>query len=127
MPVAKRESHRLALRAAATSGDHRFFLGTDSAPHVDPLKECACGCAGIYTSVNTMSCLAMFSSRIMLWKSGSLRIAEWSAWYGCSRTKKRSRLRIRTCRSSFLQNAIPAPLQSPCSIPFFQIFWNVVD
>ena len=58
LPVAKREEHRLALRAAATSGDRRFFLGTDSAPHVDPLKETACGCAGIYTSINTMSCLA---------------------------------------------------------------------
>lgn len=58
LPVAKRESHRLALRAAATSGDPRFFLGTDSAPHVDPLKECACGCAGIFSSINTLSCLA---------------------------------------------------------------------
>ena len=58
LPVAKRESHRLALRAAAISGDKRFFLGTDSAPHVDPLKECGCGCAGIFTAVNTMSCLA---------------------------------------------------------------------
>ena len=58
LPVAKREEHRLALRGAATSGDARFFLGTDSAPHLDPLKECACGCAGIYSSVNTLSCLA---------------------------------------------------------------------
>lgn len=58
LPVAKREEHRLALRAAATSGDARFFLGTDSAPHVDPLKECACGCAGIYCAPNTLSCLA---------------------------------------------------------------------
>lgn len=58
LPVAKRETHRLALREAATSGDHRFFLGTDSAPHVDPAKECACGCAGIFTAINTMSCLA---------------------------------------------------------------------
>lgn len=58
LPVAKREEHRLALRAAATSGDKRFFIGTDSAPHIDPLKESACGCAGIYTSINTMSCLA---------------------------------------------------------------------
>jgi len=58
LPVAKRESHRLALRAAATSGDARFFLGTDSAPHVDPLKECGCGCAGIFTATNTMSLLA---------------------------------------------------------------------
>lgn len=58
LPVAKRETHRLALREAATSGDPRFFLGTDSAPHLDPLKECACGCAGIFSSLNTMSCLA---------------------------------------------------------------------
>lgn len=58
LPVAKRESHRLALRKAATSGDKRYFLGTDSAPHVDPAKECGCGCAGIFTATNTMSCLA---------------------------------------------------------------------
>ena len=58
LPVAKREEHRLALRAAATSGDARFFLGTDSAPHVDPLKECACGCAGCFTATNTMALLA---------------------------------------------------------------------
>ncbi len=58
LPVAKREAHRLALRAAATSGDARFFLGTDSAPHTDPLKESACGCAGCFTATNTLSILA---------------------------------------------------------------------
>jgi len=58
LPVAKRETHRLALRAAVTSGDRRFFLGTDSAPHPTDLKENACGCAGCYTSINTMSLLA---------------------------------------------------------------------
>jgi dihydroorotase len=58
LPVAKRETHRLALRAAATSGNKRFFLGTDSAPHLDHLKEHACGCAGCFTSTNTMSLLA---------------------------------------------------------------------
>jgi dihydroorotase len=58
LPVAKREEHRLALRAAATSGDPRFFLGTDSAPHVDALKEHACGCAGCFTATNTMALLA---------------------------------------------------------------------
>jgi len=54
LPVAKRENHRLALRAAATSGDARFFLGTDSAPHTDANKETACGCAGCFTATNTM-------------------------------------------------------------------------
>ncbi len=58
LPVAKRESHRQALRAAATSGDDRFFLGTDSAPHTDALKENACGCAGCFTAPNTMAILA---------------------------------------------------------------------
>jgi dihydroorotase len=58
LPVAKREKHRLALRAAATSGHRAFFLGTDSAPHVDALKEHACGCAGCFTATNTMPLLA---------------------------------------------------------------------
>jgi dihydroorotase len=58
LPVAKRETHRRALRAAATSGDARFFLGTDSAPHTDALKESACGCAGCFTAPNTLSILA---------------------------------------------------------------------
>jgi dihydroorotase len=58
LPIAKRENHRLALRKAATSGDARFFSGTDSAPHTDPLKEAACGCAGCFTAPNSLSCLA---------------------------------------------------------------------
>lgn len=58
LPVAKRELHRAALAEAATSGEARFFLGTDSAPHSDALKENACGCAGCFTATNTMSILA---------------------------------------------------------------------
>lgn len=50
LPVAKRESHRLAVRAAATSGSPKFFLGTDSAPHSIVAKEAACGCAGIFNA-----------------------------------------------------------------------------
>ena len=58
LPVAKREAHRVALVQAAVSGDHRFFLGTDSAPHTDANKLLPCGCAGIYSAPNTLSCLA---------------------------------------------------------------------
>jgi dihydroorotase len=50
LPVLKREHHRQALVRAATSGDPRFFLGTDSAPHARHTKEAPCGCAGIYTA-----------------------------------------------------------------------------
>ncbi|MDP2826012.1 MAG: dihydroorotase [Sulfuritalea sp.] len=50
LPVLKRESHRQALLAAAISGNPKFFLGTDSAPHAQSTKEAACGCAGCYTA-----------------------------------------------------------------------------
>lgn len=50
LPVLKREVHRAAVAAAATSGDPRFFLGTDSAPHARSAKESACGCAGVFSA-----------------------------------------------------------------------------
>lgn len=83
LPVAKRESHRVALVEAATSGDSRFFLGTDSAPHADPLKECACGCAGCFTATNTMSCLAhVFENAGALDKLEAFASLHGPAWYG---------------------------------------------
>merc|ERR1712227_229090 len=48
LPILKREEHRLALVGAATSGNPKFFAGTDSAPHPRSKKESACGCAGCY-------------------------------------------------------------------------------
>jgi len=58
LPVLKRETHRQALVAAATSGDPRFFLGTDSAPHAKGDKEADCGCAGCYTALHAMELYA---------------------------------------------------------------------
>ena len=61
LPVLKRERHRLAVRAAAVSGSGRFFLGTDSAPHVREAKESGCGCAGIFNAPHALeSYLAVF-------------------------------------------------------------------
>ena len=59
LPILKRETHRLALVEAATSGSPRFFLGTDSAPHARHLKENACGCAGCYNALHAMELYAM--------------------------------------------------------------------
>jgi len=58
LPVLKRETHRQALLAAATSGSPKFFLGTDSAPHAVHLKEHASGCAGCYTAYTAMELYA---------------------------------------------------------------------
>lgn len=55
LPILKRETHRLALIEAATSGDPKFFLGTDSAPHSQSNKETDCGCAGIFTAHAAMA------------------------------------------------------------------------
>jgi len=83
LPVAKRETHRLALRKAAVSGDPRFFLGTDSAPHVDPLKECACGCAGCFTAPNALACLAqVFEQENALDRLERFASLDGAAWYG---------------------------------------------
>lgn len=58
LPVLKREEHRRALVEVATSGHARFFLGTDSAPHAQRLKEHACGCAGCYTAPHALELYA---------------------------------------------------------------------
>jgi dihydroorotase len=58
LPIAKREVHRLALRAAAVSGNPSFFLGTDSAPHAVAAKETACGCAGIFNAPGALEIYA---------------------------------------------------------------------
>jgi len=58
LPILKRRTHREALVKAATGGDQRFFLGTDSAPHATDTKENACGCAGCFTAPVALSCLA---------------------------------------------------------------------
>ncbi|MFU8817543.1 MAG: dihydroorotase [Pseudomonadales bacterium] len=58
LPVLKRERHRQAIVAAATSGDPKFFLGTDSAPHARSTKEHACGCAGAFTAPAAMELYA---------------------------------------------------------------------
>ncbi|MFK0385108.1 dihydroorotase [Agrobacterium sp. NPDC090273] len=126
LPVAKREEHRLALRAAAISGDARFFLGTDSAPHVDPLKECACGCAGIYTSINTMSCLAhVFEQENALEKLEAFTSLNGPAWYGLSPNKDTITLVKREEQVSF-----PDKIETGAGLvtvfdPMFPLHWDV--
>jgi dihydroorotase len=58
LPVVKREKHRLAVRAAATSGSPKYFLGTDSAPHLKEAKESGCGCAGIWNAPHALESYA---------------------------------------------------------------------
>ena len=86
LPVLKRETHRQALVQAATSGNERFFLGTDSAPHARDAKEHACGCAGCYTALHAMELYAhAFDQAGALDKLEGFASIHGPAFYGLSR------------------------------------------
>jgi dihydroorotase len=128
LPVAKRENHRLALRAAATSGDARFFLGTDSAPHVDPLKECGCGCAGIYTSLNTMSCLAhVFEQDNALDMLEAFTSLNGPAWYGLAPNEERISMVRQADPVSFSNKRDTGAGLITVFDPMFPLHWEVVE
>jgi dihydroorotase len=83
LPVAKREQHRLAVRAAAVSGCPKFFLGTDSAPHAVHTKEAACGCAGIFNAPHALeSYVAVFDEEGALDKFEGFASEHGPAFYG---------------------------------------------
>jgi dihydroorotase len=94
LPVLKRETHRQALLAAATSGNPRFFLGTDSAPHPRHAKESACGCAGIYTAHAAIELYAeAFDAAGALDKLEGFASQHGADFYGLPRNQERISLR----------------------------------
>jgi len=128
LPVAKREEHRLALRAAATSGDARFFLGTDSAPHVDSLKEHACGCAGCFTATNTMPLLAhVFEEMGALDRLEGFVSRNGPGFYGLP--VNASTLTLRKSDSAAEWPAKIVTGAGPVTVfdPGFPVFWHVAD
>jgi dihydroorotase len=126
LPVAKREKHRLALRAAATSGDARFFLGTDSAPHIDPLKESSCGCAGIFTSINTMACLAeVFEQENALDKLEAFASLNGPAFYGLPANEATITLTRQDEAVAFPRKVAVGEEEVTVFDPMIPIHWNV--
>ena len=94
LPVLKREAHRRALVAAATSGSPKFFLGTDSAPHAAPLKEHALGCAGCYTALSALELYAQaFEDAGALDKLEGFASWHGADFYGLPRNRGRITLR----------------------------------
>ncbi len=86
LPILKRERHRTVLLEAATSGDSRFFLGTDSAPHPRGAKESACGCAGMFTAAHALGLYAeAFESVDALDRLEGFASHHGPDWYGLPR------------------------------------------
>ncbi len=125
LPVAKREEHRQALVAAATSGDPHVFLGTDSAPHTDALKEHACGCAGCFTATNTLSVLAeVFETAEALDRLEAFASLNGPAFYGLPANEDRITL------TKGAPVAYPAKIETgdgPVTVfdPGFALHWSV--
>ena len=83
LPVIKRETHRLALRRAATSGSAKFFLGTDTAPHRVEAKEAACGCAGVFNAAHALEAYArVFAEEGALGQLEAFAALNGPAFYG---------------------------------------------
>ncbi len=126
LPVAKREKHRLALLRAATSGLPAYFLGTDSAPHTDALKEHACGCAGCFTATNTMPLLAhLFEQNDALNRLEAFTSQNGAAFYRLPQNEARITL-VKSAQAT----VFPAKIVSdagPVTVfdPGFAVHWRV--
>ena len=126
LPVAKREEHRLALVEAATSGDPRFFLGTDSAPHSTDTKENACGCAGCYTSVNTLSCLAhVFEEQNALDKLELFTSVNGANFYGLPLSDQQVTLTKQNQPASYLNTVGSSEFNVTVFVPGLPLYWHV--
>ena len=125
LPVAKRERHRIALVEAAVSGDRRFFLGTDSAPHLDSAKLQPCGCAGIFTAPVTLPILAeVFEAAEALDRLEAFASLNGPAFYGLHPSEERIAL---TRGAPWTPSASIATADGPLTVfdPGFPLHWRV--
>lgn len=109
LPVAKRETHRLALLDTVLAGTDKFFLGTDSAPHVDMAKLQPCGCAGIFNAPNTLACLAqLFDDAGCLDRLEGFTSVYGPQFYG---------LDVNTDKLTLVKHETPQPVPQPVQTP----------
>lgn len=122
LPVLKRETHRQALLRAATSGNARFFLGTDSAPHPKGDKENACGCAGCFTAASALEMYALaFESAGALDKLQAFASFHGPDFYGLPRNRSTVTLERRAWTvpdELKFGDATIVPLAAGCTLPW---------
>ena len=127
LPVAKRESHRLALKQAATSGDARFFLGTDSAPHLTNAKESACGCAGIFNVANAIAVVTqVFEDEDALPELEKFLSLNGAGFYGLAVNDKRMELKRSEQKQVIPENIKLAEGEVTAFDPMMDVYWEVV-
>lgn len=126
LPILKREEHRKALVNVATSGNEKFFLGTDTAPHLKRDKENSCGCAGIFNATNCISTLAqIFENNNSLHNLEKFTSINGAKHYGCKTNKDKIKL-IKSDEPLLLKNSITLDDEEIIMFkPNFPVFWEV--
>lgn len=126
LPIAKRREHQVALRKAATSGDKRFFLGTDSAPHVEQAKQSACGCAGVFNAGTALACYAqVFDEENALENLEAFASLNGPAFYGLAPNEG-----TLTLRKASTPMTCPVPLgreKIHHFLPDTPVYWRVAN
>lgn len=126
LPILKREKHRKALRGAATSGDARFFLGTDSAPHPTHTKESACGCAGVFSAANSLGCLAtVFEEEGALGLLNKFTSLNGASFYGLDPNEEKVDLIWKPDPASFPKKIKAGKHDVTVFDPGFPVHWHV--
>ena len=127
LPILKREVHKQALVEAAISGNYKFFLGTDTAPHLKIDKENACGCAGIFNATYCISILAqIFDSRNSLQMLENFVSINGAKHYGCKTNKEKIKLRKLAKPLSFIKSLKFGNKEIIIFQPDFSVFWEVL-
>lgn len=126
LPILKRSVHQKRLVEVATSGDPRFFLGTDSAPHLTHTKEAPCGCAGCFTAPSTLACLAQLFEN-----EGCLdRLEAYVSEFGARRYGLPLSPGTVTLERTDEAQPVPEPVKAgdetvTCFDPRMDVFWRV--
>ncbi|MDC0969296.1 dihydroorotase [Alphaproteobacteria bacterium] len=126
LPILKREIHRKALLESATSGNQKFFLGTDTAPHFTSDKESDCGCAGVFNSTYCLSILAqLFSNENALHELERFTSKNGAKHYGLNINKEKITL-IKSSQRLIFKNYLYVDQQKiKIFEPDFPVFWKV--
>ena len=126
LPVLKRETHRTALLKTATSGNPKFFLGTDTAPHLIGDKESACGCAGIFNATYCISILTqIFQNENLLHNLEKFVSINGANHYGLELNREKLRLKKQEKPIEFIDKLIVGKDEIKIFNPGFPVYWKV--
>ena len=126
LPILKRETHRKALLKAAVSGNEKFFLGTDTAPHLTKDKESECGCAGVFNATYCVPIITqLFENSNALTKIENFISRNGANHYGLKLNQEKIKLTKLKSPIRFKENLLVNKNKIKIFKPDFPVFWNV--